>query len=47
MIRKDLLKIFIDEIYNKASLRNYPTTKLVFIHIDETWSIDLAVFFEL
>ena len=42
MINKDLIKIFIDEIYGKAPLRNYPTSKIVYNHIDEFWSIDLA-----
>ena len=42
MINKDLIKIFVDEIYSKAPLRNYPTNKIVFNHIDEIWSIDLA-----
>ena len=42
MINKDLIKIFVDEIYSKAPLRNYPTNKIVYNHIDEIWSIDLA-----
>ena len=42
MIKKDLIKIFVDEIYSKAPLRNYPTNKIVYNHIDEIWSIDLA-----
>ena len=42
MIKRDLTKIFVDEIYSKASLRNYPTKKIVYNHIDEIWSIDLA-----
>ena len=42
MIKKDLTKLFIDEIYSKPSVRNYPTNKIVYNHIDETWSIDLA-----
>ena len=44
MIKKDLIKIFIDEIYSKPPLRNYPTNKIVYNHIDEIWSIDLADF---
>ena len=44
MINKDLIKIFVDEIYSKAPLRNYPTNKIVYNHIDEIWSIDLADF---
>ena len=42
MIKEDLIKIFINEIYSKAPKRNYPTNKKVYIHIDEIWSIDLA-----
>ena len=42
MIKKDLIKIFIDEIYSKAPKKNYPTNKIVYNHIDEFWSIDLA-----
>ena len=39
---RDLSKIFIDEIYSKLSRRNYPTNKIIYNHIDEIWSIDLA-----
>ena len=42
MIKKDLAKIFIDEIYSKPPKKNYPTNKIVYNHIDEIWSIDLA-----
>ena len=42
MPKKDLSKIFIAEIYSKAPMRNYTTTKIVCNHIDEIWSIDLA-----
>ena len=42
MIRKDLTKLFIDEIYSKPPRRNYPTNKIVYNHIDEIWSTDLA-----
>ena len=38
------MKIFINEIYSKPSLRNFPTNKIVYNHIDEIWSIDLADF---
>ena len=44
MINKDLIKIFVDEIYSKPPLRNYPTNKIVYNSIDEIWSIDLADF---
>ena len=39
---KDKIKIFIDEIYSKPPMRNYPTNKIIYNHIDEIWSIDLA-----
>ena len=42
MTKRDLIKIFVDEIYSKAPVRNYPTNKIVYNHIIETWSIDLA-----
>ena len=42
MTKKDKIKIFIDEIYSKPPIKNYPTTKIVYNHLDETWSIDLA-----
>ena len=38
----DLTKIFIDEIYSKPPRKNYPTNKIIYNHIDEIWSIDLA-----
>ena len=40
--KRDLTKIFNDEIYSKAPSRNYPTNRIVYNHIDEIWSIDLA-----
>ena len=42
MIKKDLTKIFIDEIYSTPPKKNYPTNKIIYNHIDEIWSIDLA-----
>ena len=39
---KDKIKIIIDEIYSKPPKKNYPTNKIVYNHIDEIWSIDLA-----
>ena len=42
MDKKDLIKIFIDEIYSKAPKKNYSTNKIIYNHIDEIWSIDLA-----
>ena len=41
-MKKDIIKIFIDDIYSKATKKNYPTKKIKYNHIDETWSIDLA-----
>ena len=41
-MKTDLTKIFIDEIYSKAPEKNYETNKIVYNHIDEIWSIDLA-----
>ena len=41
-MKRDLTKIFIDELYSKAPKKNYPTNKIVYKHIDEIWSIDLA-----
>ena len=43
-MKKDLTKIFIDETYSKPPRRNYPTKKIIYNHIDEIWSIDLADF---
>ena len=42
MINRDLIKIFIDEIYSKPPKKNYETNEILYNHIDETWSIDLA-----
>ena len=41
-MKKDLTKIFIDEIYKKPPSRINPTNKIIYNHIDEIWSIDLA-----
>ena len=41
-MKKDITKIFIDELYSKAPKKNYPTNKIVYNHIDGIWSIDLA-----
>ena len=42
MGKKDKTRIFINEIYSKPPIRNYPTNKIVYNHIDEIWSIDLV-----
>ena len=44
MIKRDLTKIFFDEIYSKPPRRNYPTDKIIYNHVDDIWSIDLADF---
>ena len=41
MPKKDLIKIFIDEIYSKPPMRNYPTNKTKIKSIDDIWSSDL------
>ena len=41
-MKKDLTKIFIDEIYLKPPRKNYETNKIVNNHIDQIWSINLA-----
>ena len=41
-MKRDLTKIFIDEVYRKAPKKNYPTNKIIYNHVDEIWSIDLA-----
>ena len=44
MVKRDLTKIFIDEIYSTPPRKNYPTNKIIYNHTDEIWSIDLADF---
>ena len=41
-MKKDLTKIFNDQIYSKPPRRNYPTNKKTYNYIDEIWSIDVA-----
>ena len=41
-MKKDLTKIFIDEVYSKPPKKNYPTNKVIYNHVDEIFSIDLA-----
>ena len=41
-MKKDLTKIFIDEIYSSTHKNKYPTNKIVYNHNDEIWSIDLV-----
>ena len=42
MDKRNLTKIFIDEIYSTPHKKNYPTNKIIYNHIDEIWSVDLA-----
>ena len=44
MVKKDLIKKLIDEIYSSPPKKNYPTNKITYNYIDEIWSIDLAAF---
>ena len=46
MVKKDLIKIFIDEIYSKAPKKKNPTNKIIYNYIDEIWSIDLTDFLD-
>ena len=41
-MKKKLIRTFINDIYSKAPLKKYPTNKIIYNHIDEIWSIDLA-----
>ena len=43
-MKRDITKIFIDEIYSKPPRKNCPTNKIVYNYVDEIWSIDLADF---
>ena len=40
-MKRDLTKIFVDEIYSKPPMRIYPTNKTMIKSIDDTWSSDL------
>ena len=42
MAKKDLIKVFIYQIYSSPPKKIYPTDKRIYSHIDEIWSIDLA-----
>ena len=41
MVKKDKIKIFIDEIYSKPPKKNYPTNKIMIQSFDGIWSSDL------
>ena len=40
-MKKDLTKIFINEIYDRPAKRVYSTNKTIVKSIDDTWSADL------
>ena len=40
-MKRDLTRIFIDEIYSSPPKSNYPTNKTLIKSIDDTWSSDL------
>ena len=42
MPKKDNIKNFLDEIYSKPPMRNFPSNRIVYNHIDEIWSIVVA-----
>ena len=39
-MKKDLMKIFINEIYSSSPKNNYETNKIMIKSIDDTWSSD-------
>ena len=39
-MKKDLDKTFVNETYSKPPLKNYPTNRIIYNHIDEIRSID-------
>ena len=41
-MKRDLMKILIDEINSKPPKKIYETNRNLYNHIDEIWSIDLA-----
>ena len=41
MYKKDITKIFINEIYSSPPKNKYPTNKTIIKSIDDTWSSDL------
>ena len=40
-MKKDLTRIFIDEIFSKPPKKTYPTNKIMIKSFDDTWSSDL------
>ena len=41
-MNRNLIKIFIDELYSSPPRHNYSSNEIMYNHIDEIWSIDLA-----
>ena len=41
-MKRDLTKIFINEIYSKPPGKNNETNKIIYNYIEEIWFIDLA-----
>ena len=41
-MKRDIIKISIDEIYSTPPKKKYPIKKTTYNHLDELWSIDLA-----
>ena len=41
-MKKDLTKIFIEEIYSKYPKKTFETNKIIYNSIDEIWSFGLA-----
>ena len=41
-MKKGITKIFNNDIYAKAPNKNSPSNNIIYNHIDEIWSIDLA-----
>ena len=44
MTKRDLIKIFINEVYSKPPKKNYETNILFYNQFDEIWSFNLADF---
>ena len=43
-MKRDLIELFLNEIYSKPPRKNYPTNKINYNNIDEIGSNDLADF---
>ena len=41
-MKKDLTRIFIDEIYSKPPKKKYETNEIICNRFDEIWSIEMA-----